>query len=61
MYSQLKYCHIDNICIYRDEQQRLEEFSKLKYKIKVLVNEGVVSETKERYMHIYVHNTYVCV
>ena len=39
-----------HICIlfYRDEQQRLEELSKLKYRVKILVNGGVVSETKER-------------
>lgn len=50
-------------CICRDEQQRLEEFSRLKYKIKILVNGGVVSETKERcvqnkflsFFHMHIH------
>ena len=41
-------------CVYRDEQQRLEEFSRLKYKIKILVNGGVVSETKERFVENFV-------
>ena len=45
-----------NGCFYREEQLRLEEFSKLKYKIKILVNGGIVSETKER---LFVH-TYIC-
>ena len=46
-------------CIYRDEQQRLEEFCRLKYKIKILVNGGIVSETKERFVYNkHIQHTY---
>lgn len=46
MYNSISTLYV--FIIYRDEQQRLEEMSRLKYKIKIIVNEGVVSETKER-------------
>ena len=36
------------LLMYREEQNRQEELSKLKYKIRLLVNDTVVSETKER-------------
>ncbi|XP_065917029.1 coiled-coil and C2 domain-containing protein 2A-like isoform X2 [Dysidea avara] len=43
----LKYCIITTECS-REEHHRLEELSKLKYKIRLLINDTVVSETKER-------------